>query len=573
MIPSTTALVKKGDFSLTPIKTHKKYIITSTDVETTSSGFTLHEGYYSKQPTAIGADKANNDPRNITDNSYKHIIWNSINHRYYKHPYDLGKTFEGYNNRYIHKTLYPSCSILSIPYMKYGEKILPKSVNLTVLPNELNIQIKDDGYGNLYRVDYEESGTFIPRKNIVGYWGFNSEFTNFKSNTDKLISGNYNFQSGQFSNGTSVVSNIQYVPGVASGSEGNYGLGIKTNGTSSFVLTPDRPEFNFDNSDEFNISFWVYSSNDTGYKPLITKRGTKFTNNLGVNPKTVGSGQVTDSLHVSSSYIDTYVDMSNPYGVYPYEFVMIDSDVEFRRCDGIKLFSLAATTIPNQWNHFSVTRFWDSIDNCFRIALFFNGVLWDTDIDPTDNPINTNAILFGNYNQLPFPSNDFEYAPVIMDEIYICNSSFYSGDNNGITSSSFHTNLNSQISIYNTPIVGNVFYRQGVIVLNQRDETDFTALLNYPFNLEYKGTHTIYQYDVLCRIKKGDFNLSLNPSARKSAKSDMILDDMTGSLLAPYATSIGLYNDKNELLVIGKLGQAIQMREDVDINIVVRWDI
>jgi hypothetical protein len=39
----------------------------------------------------------------------------------------------------------------------------------------------------------------------------------------------------------------------------------------------------------------------------------------------------------------------------------------------------------------------------------------------------------------------------------------------------------------------------------------------------------------------------------------------TGSLL-PYVTEIGLYNDNCELLAVGKLGQAIQKRNDVDMN-------
>jgi hypothetical protein len=40
----------------------------------------------------------------------------------------------------------------------------------------------------------------------------------------------------------------------------------------------------------------------------------------------------------------------------------------------------------------------------------------------------------------------------------------------------------------------------------------------------------------------------------------------------PYATSIGLYNDKGELMAIAKLGQSIQMRDDVDLNFLVKMD-
>jgi hypothetical protein len=48
--------------------------------------------------------------------------------------------------------------------------------------------------------------------------------------------------------------------------------------------------------------------------------------------------------------------------------------------------------------------------------------------------------------------------------------------------------------------------------------------------------------------------------------------DPTGSYLAPYITSIGLYNDDNELVAVGKLGNPIKNLIDYPINICVRFD-
>ena len=61
-------------------------------------------------------------------------------------------------------------------------------------------------------------------------------------------------------------------------------------------------------------------------------------------------------------------------------------------------------------------------------------------------------------------------------------------------------------------------------------------------------------------------------TALQSPKSDLLINEMTGSLLTPYFTTIGMYNDKGQLLVIGKMGQAIQVRSDVDVNVAVRFD-
>jgi hypothetical protein len=48
--------------------------------------------------------------------------------------------------------------------------------------------------------------------------------------------------------------------------------------------------------------------------------------------------------------------------------------------------------------------------------------------------------------------------------------------------------------------------------------------------------------------------------------------DRTGSYLAPYMTTIGLYDEDGELAAIGKLGKPIKNLIDWPINIIVRFD-
>lgn len=48
--------------------------------------------------------------------------------------------------------------------------------------------------------------------------------------------------------------------------------------------------------------------------------------------------------------------------------------------------------------------------------------------------------------------------------------------------------------------------------------------------------------------------------------------DLTGSYLAPYITSIGLYDDSGELAIVGKLGNPIKSLVDWPMNIIVRFD-
>jgi hypothetical protein len=49
-------------------------------------------------------------------------------------------------------------------------------------------------------------------------------------------------------------------------------------------------------------------------------------------------------------------------------------------------------------------------------------------------------------------------------------------------------------------------------------------------------------------------------------------DAVTGSDFKPYATTIGLYNQRDELLVVGKLSFPYPIPTNTDITFVVRWD-
>jgi hypothetical protein len=48
--------------------------------------------------------------------------------------------------------------------------------------------------------------------------------------------------------------------------------------------------------------------------------------------------------------------------------------------------------------------------------------------------------------------------------------------------------------------------------------------------------------------------------------------DLTGSFLAPFITTIGLYTDDDELVAVAKLPQPIKSMPDVPINFIVRFD-
>ena len=92
--------------------------------------------------------------------------------------------------------------------------------------------------------------------------------------------------------------------------------------------------------------------------------------------------------------------------------------------------------------------------------------------------------------------------------------------------------------------------------------------------MAFKNTHLIFENEFHCTVDESEFTHTLNPSARKYRSADFgeLADFATGSNFRPYVTTVGLYNDEGELLVVGKLAQPVRMSEETDTTFVVRYD-
>lgn len=92
------------------------------------------------------------------------------------------------------------------------------------------------------------------------------------------------------------------------------------------------------------------------------------------------------------------------------------------------------------------------------------------------------------------------------------------------------------------------------------------------FTMSFAADSTIYENSVRCRISENDFNYTLNNSAIQSGTSGSYIDAVTGSEFRPYATTVGLYNDADELLLVGKLSTPTPIPSNTDVTFVIRWD-
>ena len=90
-------------------------------------------------------------------------------------------------------------------------------------------------------------------------------------------------------------------------------------------------------------------------------------------------------------------------------------------------------------------------------------------------------------------------------------------------------------------------------------------------NLFFLNQHTIYEKVVKCTVKNYEINFSYNPSMLISGSSVKYF--VTGSDFHPYITTVGLYNDSNDLLAVGKFGQPVPMPTETDISFIIKMDI
>lgn len=164
----------------------------------------------------------------------------------------------------------------------------------------------------------------------------------------------------------------------------------------------------------------------------------------------------------------------------------------------------------------------------------------------------------------------------------------------------FDTNGSLQVS---PVIIGNVFYSHGIITITRDVDTSRLGMLNYDWQLNYQSTNTIYENEILLVVDEDEFNTSTNPTAvnfinlvnteyttsfegtKRTSKYDAatikpaFLEyeysasvDPTGSFIAPYVTTIGLYDENMDMVAVAKLATPIKSTPDLPVNFLVRID-
>lgn len=122
-----------------------------------------------------------------------------------------------------------------------------------------------------------------------------------------------------------------------------------------------------------------------------------------------------------------------------------------------------------------------------------------------------------------------------------------------------------------TKFVGDIIYNQGLIII-----TDPTVARYYStysrHKIQWKSKQPIYTYNIHCTVRESELNHTFNPSAI-TGSDNTVRSNITGSNFRPYITSIGLYNEANELLAVAKTNRPIPKSENVDMTFDIKIDI
>ena len=129
-------------------------------------------------------------------------------------------------------------------------------------------------------------------------------------------------------------------------------------------------------------------------------------------------------------------------------------------------------------------------------------------------------------------------------------------------SSGEHDDYNGNLLNSLNIVVGNVFYDQGIIVGNG----------TIPSTIEVRGKYTIYQTQYKCTAEVGEFNYSYNRSLLTGSNVQYDPDIVDSPEFMPYVTTIGLYNDNQDLIMVAKLAKPVQLNPYTDTNFIVRID-
>ena len=459
------------------------------------------------------------------------LLWYHLDHSYYT-EYENGKVPVYITEDATLTYLWQSSSMVVFPMDIFGEGIKKKSFTMTNYSSTASKQftVVDDGLGNLIDTSFD-TGSFIPIENNALYIGFNEKYREFNYKNEKL---DYVLDTSPRRNNVRLLNSKKI----------SYHDGIPTSDT----LEPTGVSANIDGAyfqvyDAHNFNFWL--------KIPSTQPTTVSDYNAIFNKNTVLQ---LDRNGVSST-------VASPTEQYPFDISLLNASnsIRFRQSSELETASVISSALtPNTWTHVVCQK------TGSNYQIWLNGVL-----DSSTNAIVANKIINTHNFYIGDDGTGTKYLSGSLDEIRIYKTGLTSTQINGLYDNGFETG-----SAYQTNRVGNVFYKRGIAVISDPRPKYANTFLGETGNFDYNGltdgfdgqfrsTTTMYEHEIVCKIRKNEFNYTQNPSILKDVQSGPSLLDtyVTNPYFNPYITTIGLYNKDKELVAVAKLANPLEKRE------------
>ena len=158
---------------------------------------------------------------------------------------------------------------------------------------------------------------------------------------------------------------------------------------------------------------------------------------------------------------------------------------------------------------------------------------------------------------------------------YINPNTFYI-KTEGVTLGDFYTATDNGegILVSSSLAIGIINYSHGTIIFpsNIGINIDENFFQSDNITCSFQSSRTIYETQYKCTVRPEEFNFSLNPSLISGSTNGTVYNFVTGSYFNPYVTTVGFYNEAQELLMVAKLGQPLPTSRTTDTTILVNID-
>jgi hypothetical protein len=162
--------------------------------------------------------------------------------------------------------------------------------------------------------------------------------------------------------------------------------------------------------------------------------------------------------------------------------------------------------------------------------------------------VSVSAKLFGNYIQP-----------------YSFNYTFTSGSVHTITDDGEGNLVSASVN------VGNIIYPHGMAIITDAALASGSAVTTNA-TCSFSSSLTIYETQYKCTIRENEFNFSLNPSLISGSTDGTVYGYVTSSYFSPFVTTVGLYDEFQNLLAVGKLAQPLPTTATTDTTILINLD-